>query len=229
MEYNIQNEIKRYLQEYPPALEVFNNLLEIGDVYAIGGLPREYMDNGAIKTLRDADFSIYIKDQSLWDKLLNKIPHKINQFGGHKFQCKEFFVDIWDVKNTWAFKNNIIRITDQKYFENLSQSVFLNMDAIVYDITNNRWNKSIYEDAMERKVLDIVLKENPFVELNILRAMILRRKYEMVYADTLKNIICEYSKNNDDFAEKIMNIQKKRYKNNVLEKEMVQEEIFMCM
>ena len=45
-------------------------------------------------------FSINIKNRELWKELLNEMPHTLNHFGGDKFMCSGFIVDIWDVAET---------------------------------------------------------------------------------------------------------------------------------
>ena len=42
----------------------------------------------------------------------------------------------------------------------LPKTVFLNMDAIIYDMKNDKWYDTEYKKAMETKVLDIILEEN---------------------------------------------------------------------
>lgn len=77
---------------------------------------------------------------------------------------------------------------------------------------------------MKSRVLDIVLAENPFVELNIIRAMVLRKKYNMNYSKKLANIIYEYSQMKN-FTDQVMVIQKKRYGYYVVDKKIIEEEI----
>lgn len=224
---NIKIEIEKYLEKYPPALELFKILLKTGEVYAVGGMLREFKDNGKIIDLRDADFSVHIKNREMWNALLEKIPYTRNNFGGYKFLCSGFIIDVWNVKETWAFRENIIEVEEGKYFEKLAQSVFLNVDAIVYDFINDRWNDMIYQQAMEKRELGVVLKSNPFVELNILRAMVLRKRYEMFYSNELKDLIATHSVKNN-FCNILIEMQKRRYKKYVLPEEDILHEIELC-
>lgn len=50
------------------------------------------------------------------------------------------------------------------------------MDSIIYDMSNDRWLDEIYKEAKDSKILDVVLEDNPHLELNILRAIIFKRK-----------------------------------------------------
>lgn len=228
MSETIRIEIEKYLKKYPPAQILFEKLVEIGDVYIIGGLLREYKDNNQINSLRDADFSINIKHKEKWEKVIKDIPNQKNRFGGYKFNCSGFIVDVWDVKETWAFRNKIIDVDETEFFKYLSKSVFLNVDALIYDLSNNRWNDAIYLQAMEKNEIDIVLEKNPFIELNLLRSMILKRKYKMDYSKKLANMIYDYSKIDKSFVNKLLDIQDKRYRKIVLTKESVAQEINIC-
>lgn len=77
---------------------------------------------------------------------------------------------------------------------------------------------------MENKKLDIVLNNNPFVKLNILRAIIFKKQYGMQYSDELRDLILHYS-HQSDFLNSLMQIQSKRYKNNKISVCELQEEI----
>ena len=69
-----------------------------------------------------------------------------------------------------------------------------------------------------------MLEDNPYTELNLLRAMVLRRKYNMQYSERLCNIIARYAMN-QDCVQKLMRIQKNRYGYTVLDEKAVEEEI----
>ena len=223
----IRTEVEAYLAQYPPALSLFRKIMKVGDVYIVGGLLREYRDNGKIQELRDADFSINIKNRELWKELLNEMSHTLNHFGGYKFMCSGFIVDIWDVAETWAFQKHFIEVEDKDYFEHLTDSVYLNIDAIAYDLSNDKWNDSGYRKAMESNILDLVLAENPYIELNLLRAMVLRRKYNMQYSKKLKNVILTYSEHKE-FVADLMMIQQNRYGYKVLSEIAINAEIQKC-
>lgn len=81
---------------------------------------------------------------------------------------------------------------------------------------------------MEKNEIDIVLEKNPFIELNLLRSMILKRKYKMDYSKKLANMIYDYSKIDKSFVNKLLDIQDKRYRKIVLTKESVVQEINIC-
>lgn len=227
MQNGVRQEIIKYFIKYPPALELFQKLLEIGDIYVMGGILREYNDKHRIEKLRDADFAVNIRDEKRWINILQEIPNRRNRFGGHKFVCSGFVIDVWDVRKTWAFSTGIIKVEGNNYFKYLPKSVFLNLDALTYDLSNDRWNDSIYKDAIKKRELEIVLRENPYEGLNILRAMILRRRYSMRYSAELANTIIEYLKKGGT-VQKLFETQQERYGYFVLSKDDILQEILLC-
>lgn len=227
MQNGVRQEIIKYFIKYPPALELFQKLLEIGDIYVMGGILREYNDKHRIEKLRDADFAVNIRDEKRWINILQEIPNRKNRFGGHKFECSGFIIDVWDVRKTWAFSKKIVKVENNDYFKYLPKSVFLNLDALAYDLSNNRWNDSIYNDAIRKRELGIVLRENPYEGLNILRAMILRKRYDMKYSIELANVIVDYLEKGGTVWD-LLETQLERYGYFVLSKDDIQQEILLC-
>lgn len=216
--------IETYLQQYPITFDFYHKMLDVGDVYIMGGTARELKNKKSIKTLKDIDFCIYIKDQIEFERIINDYIYRCNAYDGYKILNSEILLDIWDIKNTWGFKNGLVKVNNDDYFEKLVDTVFLNIDALVYDVSNDRWNDHIYNSAIKNKKLDIVLKDNPFVELNILRAIILKKQYGMQYSDELKNLILHYS-DQPNFLNLLMQIQTKRYDKNKISFHELQKEI----
>lgn len=225
---NVREAVETYLRDYPPALKLFQKLIEVGHVYLIGGVLREYRDNETIRELRDADFIIDVENDELWQKMLAEYQPEGNHFDGYKFHCENnFLVDIWEIDKTWAYRNSVVPFEKDNYLESLPKTVFLNLDSIIYDLNMDTWYDAIYQQAIESKVLDIVLKDNPHVELNILRALVLRQRYQMTYSDELRNLILEYMNEDENFVDSMMDIQYNRYHKEVLSKEMIVQELAM--
>lgn len=134
-------------------------------------------------------------------------------------------IDIWSLDETWAYKNQIIKCKPSNYVEHLTSTVFLNIDAIVYDMKNNIWYDSEYREAMQSKVLDVLLECNPEVPLNIIRAIVLKRRYSMTYSSKLKRIIREEMNAKENFLDILMSIQMRRYKREILSRELIENEL----
>ncbi len=220
--------IVKYLIKHPPAYELFEQLLLVGDLYLIGGILREYRDKGDIENLRDADFVIQVKNHAAWRKLLTLYATENNRFGGYKLKCSGLLIDIWELENTWAFQHDILTCKKDEYLTYLPQTVFLNIDSIIYDINNDIWYDEIYVQAMQEKVLDVVLKDNPFITLNIIRAMILRMKYQLKYSNRLREIFLSEVQKHKDIVYDLLEIQINRYGEYVLLQEDIERELQIC-
>lgn len=211
----LKTELLNFLNKKPPAEELFIDLLNVGSIYLIGGVLREYLDHNKIKELRDIDIVIKINSQNAWENILQKYCPTRNKFLGYKFICSGFLFDVWPIEETWAFKNNVLKLDDSaSYLEKLQDTVFLNMDSIVYDFSKNKWYKDKYDIAMKNRVIDVVLSENPQITLNLVRMFVIKNRYNMTISDELKKIVFETLKvydNIESFVDELEKVQKKRY------------------
>lgn len=224
----MKNEIYRYLRNHPPALEMFKKLENAGNIYLIGGVLREFLDHRRIMNLRDIDIIIDVKNDLLWKNILNQYMKRRNRFGGYKLESCGLVIDIWAIEDTWAYRSGTIQCNPQDYFSLLPETVFLNLDSIVYDWDKSVWLNKRYEDAMRTKVLDVVLANNPQLQLNIMRALVLKNRYKMTFSNELKCIICDEAKNfttESLFCQKLFDEQMHRYNEEILSREEIQNEI----
>ncbi len=214
-----------YLEKYPPALELFHMLEKAGDLYLIGGVLREYKDKNALLDLRDIDIIIDVRNSEYWEKIIYGFDVRKNRFGGYKLFCSGLIVDFWSLGETWAYKNKILKCCSTEYVKCLTNTVFLNIDAIVYDMKRDIWFEEGYQEARKTKVLDVILERNPEVPLNVVRAMVLKKRYNMVYSKRLKEIIRAEKEKSGNFSDILMDIQLARYKKVILSREMIEEEL----
>lgn len=214
--------LSEYLMKHHPAKILFEKLGELGDIYLIGGVLREIKDNGKVLFLRDIDIVLDTEKENEYEILMSEYKPEKNKFGGYKIQCQDLIVDIWLLRQTWAYSAHVIKCDKKDYPTRLPETVFLNMDSIVYDMKNSKWYDDKYREAMETKVLDVVLQENPFLELNIVRSFVIKKKYEMIFSDRLKELIRNYfdncSKRENDVILRLCETQKIRYKKEILSK-----------
>lgn len=214
--------LKEYLTKHHPARILFERLGELGCIYLIGGVLREIKDNGKILFLRDIDIVLDTEKEKEYELLLSEYKPENNRFGGYKIQCHDLIVDVWLLRQTWAYSANIIECDRKDYSIMLPKTVFLNMDSIVYDMKNGKWYDDKYQEAMKTKVLDVVLEDNPFLELNIVRSLVIGKRYEMIFSVKLKelirNYVNSYSGRENDAALKLYEVQNMRYKKEILSK-----------
>lgn len=221
----ITDAICDFLRKYPPSLELYNDLYQAGDLYLIGGVLREYKDKGDIQELRDIDIIIDITSEEAWEKLLHRYNPMRNSFGGYKMLCKDFVIDVWILKETWAYKENIISCAESEYIKYLPETVFLNLDAIIYDLKRGVWYDQQYCKAMKSGEIDIVLERNPHLLLNIVRAFVLKKRYNMSFSNKLTDVVKREININKDFVKDLIHIQEERYRKVI----MCQNEISQIM
>lgn len=84
--------------------------------------------------LRDIDIVLDTDRKEEYKRFIESYSPEKNRFGGYKIQCQDLIVDIWLLNQTWAYSTNKIQCQKQDYPSKLPQTVFLNMDSIVYDL-----------------------------------------------------------------------------------------------
>lgn len=217
--------LEEYLQKNPPAQQLYSDLSKIGNLYLIGGVLREYKDHNSIQTLRDIDIIIENVDVQTFNKVCEHYHAFRNSFNGYKMRCSDFLTDVWRLEDTWAYQNRVLPASPSEYVKKLPLTVFLNIDAIIYDVKNDCWDDKIYQQAMSSRQLDIVLEANPHVMLNFVRTFILRQRYNMTLSPRLQNYIRQHCHDTESFINDLYAIQLKRYNHKILSKKEFKEDL----
>lgn len=226
-------DVKKFYNDFYEVMSNYNNakvlmeeLESSGEVILFGGAVRDYIDNNYKKLPRDFDI-VYKKksDKIGLDKLLSKFNYKKNRFNGYKVGIDGLEFDIWDIDDTWAFKQNKIKCNKNQYVEKLTETVFLNIDSIIFNINESKFDGDKYIDAIENKYLDIILEENPFLELNLLRAILYKRKYEMSLSNKLIELFRNFIENNSDYIDILYNLQIDHYNVEKIDRYELQKEL----
>ena len=224
----MKNSIRSYLMDHPPAAEIFKKIELAGNIILIGGVLREFLDHNKIQNLRDIDIIVDVKNETQWTSVIENYSLRTNRFGGHKILCQDLLVDVWRIEKTWAFRENIISCSPNDYIRLLPDTVFLNLDSIVYDWTSEEWHHEKYLEGMRSGVIDVVLEKNPYLLLNITRAFVLKERYKMSFSPRLSHLIRKEGKkysSKETFAEAIMSEQEKRYQKVIFPEECLSREI----
>ena len=222
----ILKSIENYLNYHPPAEQLFKELYEIGELYLIGGVLREFLDAGDIKNLRDIDIVINTKEIDKFNEICLKYQAQKNSFDGYKMMCTDLVVDVWRIEQTWAYRENVVQCQENDYLKNLTRTVFYNIDSIVYDIKKDMWYDDVYKKAKENNMLDIVLEENPYIDLNILRGMILQSTYDMEYSSKIKDIVRDRYQQENNYEKLLYDIEIKRYKREILSLDDIKNQLY---
>jgi len=211
-EKDFKKDFYKLLSEYPEANNMVKLLEENCDLVLFGGAIREYIDSKFDSIPRDFDIVLRKKKDDIdLDKLLLKFNYKKNRFDGYKIIIDSLEFDIWEIQNTWAFKENKVVCQMKDYVNELQRTVFLNIDSIVYNLNNEKLYANNYKKAMKRKTLDIILEDNPYKDLNYLRAILFRKRYNMSMSEKLIKNIVDYTKREKLYLEKLYEIQFSHY------------------
>ncbi len=217
-------DIVKRLKDYPYICGLLDKTSYLGETMLIGGALRDYIENSLKIPPRDFDIVVDTDDIYLAKVLSSYLPQK-NRFGGYKIINNNMNIDIWCLKDTWAFKEGKIACSPVEYNYRLKDTVFLNIDSIVYSYTKKIWYDEKYKDAMSSRMLDVVLEENPQLALNIIRIIIFRRKYGMNVSQRLTAIICNYLKHESSPFCILNQIQMDHYKRIIFTERYLREEI----
>lgn len=154
LENNIKNDLLSLLGKYSETLEFVERLSETGELLFFGGAIRDiFIKNEQYP--RDFDIAVKFKDELEFNKLIKNYEYKRNRFGGYKIKVSGIDFDIWDLNNTWAFKNTELKPSE----ENLAKSVYLNIDGVVYNFNSNSLYADLLRDSLIKAELDISLEK----------------------------------------------------------------------
>lgn len=223
--YKLSEDFYKLIAKFPDANNLINQLNSCGEILLFGGAVREYVDNQFSNMPRDFDIVINKNDDKVdLDKILKNFEYKKNRFNGYKVNVNDIEFDIWELENTWAFKENKINCSKEEYKYKLQDTVFLNVDSVVYNLTDQKMFNEKYEYAMKNKEIDIVLEENPYKELNMIRAIELKNRYNMKLSKKLKLLIKDFIESNNDCINKLYEVQYNHYLEYKVKKQTIENE-----
>lgn len=190
----LKDRLLRYISpESNDRKELFNfieHVSEYGDVIIFGGVIRDIALYGIKKFKSDVDL-VFDGKSSLLDEILLEFDVKKNKFGGYRLKSGGIDVDIWPVKNTWAFKENIVEYVSPK---SLLNTTITNWDAIFFSWREQSFsfNEGYFKDILSG-YLDVILDKNPNMLgmiVRVLRHFIL--KEANVFSPRLVKILISY-------------------------------------
>ena len=172
-----------------------------------GGFPRLIERGGDPMHARDIDIVV---DTDRWTLEATVKPWvaRNTRFGGMNLRVGSQRVDIWALRDTWAFRAD--KVTFARTPENLIRTVFLSVDALAIDIRGGEVFADIYRSSIQRMELDIVLRENPYPALCVLRSLVFAYEYGMRPSRRLRRYIQDYLRRNSAF-EDLMRMQVAHY------------------
>lgn len=156
---------KRVLRffESPKRLEVKNFIRILsgsGEVLVFGGLLRDIALYGGGEFNSDIDLVIDCSSEVLFEffQKRNALSGR-NHFGGYRVKVGGWSIDVWPMRETWAFASGKVEFVDR---ESLLSTTITNWDSVAFSFKDNSLiaDRS-YVDCLKRRELDIILVENP--------------------------------------------------------------------
>lgn len=177
---------KDYLDDnLPNDVNYFLSLLKANfEIYIFSGVIRNYFLE--FTDMRDLD--IVIDGQETLTYYLEKYNHSQNSFGGYKIEFENINVDLWYLKDTWAF--NFQKTMNFGLEKQLPMTSLFNFSAIIYDYNNRKFLQSSYfRSFLSNRILDIVYEPNSNYPLVIINTFYYSEKYNLRISKKLKDFI----------------------------------------
>ncbi|MEM1590287.1 MAG: hypothetical protein QW175_07705 [Candidatus Bathyarchaeia archaeon] len=142
------------------ATKLISDLIRLGDILVFGGLIRDIALYGTKYFNSDIDLVIDCTQTELDKKILENHPLAArNKFGGYRIHQESWTIDLWPIKETWAFKENLVEFRD---ISSLLLTTVTNWDSVAYSFKSRKIICSNhYLDDLKEGKIDIVLSTNP--------------------------------------------------------------------
>lgn len=147
----------------PKRLEVKNFiriLSESGEVLVFGGLLRDIALYGGGEFNSDIDLVVDCSPEVLFGFFQGRgALSGRNHFGGYRVKVGGWSIDVWPMRETWAFVSGNIKFINRR---SLLLTTITNWDSVAFSFMDNALiADSGYVDSLKRRELDVVLVENP--------------------------------------------------------------------
>ncbi len=147
-------------------------------IYIFSGIIRNYFTKQS--GVRDLDVVLDSEIDLL--NYFNNSKIERNSFGGYRIYEKYLKIDLWCIKDTWAYK--LQKAFDFNLNLNIPTTAFFNFSAIIYSINKEQfiYTKHFLRFLKYRKI-DVVYKSNYNYDLCIVNSLYYTNKYNYKLAD----------------------------------------------
>ncbi|MEB6592041.1 MULTISPECIES: nucleotidyltransferase domain-containing protein [Pseudomonas] len=156
----LKKRVKRFFDS-PAAFDVskfISHLSTVGEVLLFGGFIRDVALFSVRGFNSDIDVVVDCKKEEL-DYFFNFYDAKENKFGGYRLDVGGWSLDVWSLRDTWAFKEHLVALKDRT---SLLETTITNWDAVAYSFLDEKLLMSPnYLAQLSSGVLDVVLVDNP--------------------------------------------------------------------
>ena len=162
---NNQSLKKRIIRffESPKRSDVFDFIQgasSLGEVLVFGGLLRDIALFGGKNFNSDIDLVLDCSPEQLFS-FFNECVYlsRRNKFGGYRVEVGGWTVDIWPIRETWAFKQGYVFFKNR---ESLLLTTITNWDAIAFSFKDRKIiARPSYLECLKLGELEIVMERNP--------------------------------------------------------------------
>jgi hypothetical protein len=179
-------------------------------VYLFGGALRDLMVAGPSAVPRDVDLVIAgAQSKALEDALAVHVKRR-TRFGGLHLGVDDWMIDIWPLRETWAFREQHV----ETGFSMLPRTTFLNVEAVAVELAPRRGRRRVvYAHGFFEGVLDGVVEinfeENPFPTLCVVRGLITAARLQFRLGPRLARYVLHYSGLSS--IEELVDVQRSHY------------------
>ena len=186
MEQSFYNFVYRTLEICEISLDFFYYIERNYKLIVFGGSVRDYLYFEERYQVRDFDFVIAGLENkkmliSLIKKYFKNLKYSVNQFDGFKIITENITLDCWRLDDTYAF----CRGKAEKGVEQLLNTTMLNIDCYAYDMSERQYVSKCNENVFPH-VIDFNLYIEELLEINLVRALIYSRKYNLRLSTQIK-------------------------------------------
>ncbi len=194
-------------------INFLSDALPMGNIYLFGGILRDIALFGKKGFNSDVDLVV----DGDWNSCIPYIESsgaKRNKFGGYRLVIAGQLIDIWNARETWAFKEGYI---PYEGIASLTETTVLNWDAILMNWrTKNFICKKNYIEELNGRLLNVVLEKNPNpkgMAVRVFRHLCLKdaKKISEKAAEYLSGCTIQF-----EYSE-LIESEKKSYGNSVIE------------
>lgn len=175
-----------------------NAVQENTNVYLFSGLIRNYFLG--IDDHRDID--VVLQKEVDVNAIFRKWEIRRNSFGGYKIFFESGPMDLWFMKDTWAFQNSVNTLNFQ-IEENIPNTAFFNFSSIIFCVNRKKfyYTEHFLKFLKDRKI-DYVEKANANRGLCVVNTFFYADKFNLRIEPRLLDLVRDFDRRNDfDYKE----------------------------
>lgn len=195
-----------------PLIASLNRIADLADdTFVFGGLLRDLATKAGPVMPRDIDVVVSSTDLTRIARAFGPAVRRKTRFGGLVLNVQGWRIDVWELGSTWAFREQLIAPAS---FADLPRTTFLNIEAIAIELRPRRGKpRRLFEhgffDAIQRRVVEINLEQNPFNSLAVVRALLVASVTGFKLGPELRRFVLDHA--DQSSLESLISVQLEHY------------------